>query len=59
MTFLTISEAGASSLPVWLAILIPVIIFIAATILSGYIAYKHKLRQLREGKKHEQAGDEE
>ena len=47
MIFLIISSINTGNVPPWLAFTICVLIFIAASVVSGFAAYKYRLGKLR------------
>lgn len=44
MTSATINAAAASPLPTWLVVVLCVVIFVAVSVVTGYVTYKYRIK---------------
>lgn len=47
MTSQTINALGTSPLPIWLVVVLCVVIFVAVSVLTGYLTYKYRINRLK------------
>ncbi|MDO4863008.1 MAG: hypothetical protein Q4A05_02460 [Ruminococcus sp.] len=44
MTSATINAAAVSPLPTWLVVVLCVVIFVAVSVVTGYVTYKYRIK---------------